>query len=127
MSYLVAGAVCGRGRNPTLGHQQHIVSFPSLTNIIAMHWPPDILSVTENSGVKMDAQPMKRGPGRPKTGTAQDGAARQAAYERPEAGPSNHDGDCARLAGAEGQRGTSIVGQTNAGGDAGQPDPDRQF
>ena len=30
----------------------------------------------------MDAQPVKRGRGRPKTGTAQDGAARQAAYER---------------------------------------------
>ena len=30
----------------------------------------------------MDGQPVKRGRGRPKTGTAQDGAARQAAYER---------------------------------------------
>ena len=30
----------------------------------------------------MDDQPVKRGRGRPKTGTAQDGAARQAAYER---------------------------------------------
>ena len=30
----------------------------------------------------MDAQSTKRGRGRPRTGTAQDGAARQAAYER---------------------------------------------
>jgi len=30
----------------------------------------------------MDDQPAKRGRGRPKTGMAQDGAARQAAYER---------------------------------------------
>jgi hypothetical protein len=30
----------------------------------------------------MDDQPVKRGRGRPKTDTAQDGAARQAAYER---------------------------------------------
>jgi hypothetical protein len=30
----------------------------------------------------MDDQPAKRGKGRPKTGMAQDGAARQAAYER---------------------------------------------
>jgi hypothetical protein len=30
----------------------------------------------------MDAQPQKRGRGRPRTGMAQDGAARQAAYER---------------------------------------------
>jgi hypothetical protein len=30
----------------------------------------------------MDNQPVKRGRGRPRTGTAQDGAARQAAYER---------------------------------------------
>src|SRR3954451_413985 len=30
----------------------------------------------------MDDQPVKRGRGRPRTGRAQDGAARQAAYER---------------------------------------------
>jgi hypothetical protein len=32
--------------------------------------------------VRMDAQPVKRGRGRPKTGMAQSGATRQAAYER---------------------------------------------
>src|SRR3954471_13832868 len=36
-------------------------------------------------------------------------------------------GDCARPAGAEGRRGAPVPGQTNAGGDARQPDPDRQF
>jgi hypothetical protein len=42
-------------------------------------WRIDAKDVTE---AVMDDQPAKRGRGRPKTGTAQDGAARQAAYER---------------------------------------------
>jgi transposase-like protein len=36
-------------------------------------------------------------------------------------------GDCARPAGAEGRCDPPVPGQTNPGGDARQPDPDRQF
>ena len=88
---------------------------------------PSILSVTVNNGRQdgQSASEARRAQAEDRHGT--DGAARQAAYERRKQDRATTDGDCARPAGAEGRCDPPVPGQTDVGGDARQPDPNRQF
>src|SRR6478672_11983687 len=54
----------------------------SLTDTLVLRRPLRHIVSDKKSRGRMDDQPAKRGRGRPRTGMAQDGAARQAAYER---------------------------------------------
>jgi len=86
-----------------------------------------ILSVTINHGGQDGRSASEARPGQAEDRHGARRCGSSGGLRTTEARSGNHPGDCARPAGADGRGDPPISGQTDAGGDARQPDPDRQL